>query len=103
MCRFGDGIFSKAPKCPPPACFDSICETCDPELIVPIEEVDVEENIWLATSISESIAQHKNARRQGAAYGTIAALSAAALGAAYCYSKKRSGVEKDDYVRAPLL
>ena len=71
-------------------------------MIVPIEEVDPEESVWLATSIPESIAQHKNARH-GAAYGTIAALSVAALGAAYCYSKKRSGVEKDDYVRAPLL
>ena len=71
-------------------------------MIVPIEEVDPEESVWLATSIPESIAQHKKARH-GAAYGTIAALSAAALGAAYCYSKKRSGVEKDDYVRAPLL
>ena len=72
-------------------------------MIVPIEEVDPEESVWLATSIPESIEQHKKARRQGAAYGTIAALSAAALGAAYCYSKKRSGVEKDDYVRAPLM
>ena len=72
-------------------------------MIVPIEEVDPEESVWLATSIPESIEQHRKARRHGAAYGTIAALSAAALGAAYCYSKKRSGVEKDDYVRAPLL
>ena len=76
-----------------------------------IEEEETDESLLLATSISddsdgidvsEEFAQQENVRH-GAAYGIIAALSAAFLGSAYCYSKKRSGVEKDDFVRAPLL
>lgn len=71
-----------------------------------VEEEEIDESLLLAFSddsdVSEEFAEQENIRH-GAAYGIIAALSATLLGSAYCYSKKRSGVEKDDFVRAPLL